>query len=67
MCKTPDQILSVRIFQKVQEQNLVSVEDFDRFTARFNNGSLSKEDIRLYIENRVESELHPVIDETNHE
>ena len=67
MCRTPDQILSARIFQKVQEQNLMSVEDFARFTSRFNNGALSKEDIRLYIENKVESELHPVIDETNHE
>jgi hypothetical protein len=67
MCRTPDQILSSRIFQKVQEQNLMSAEDFTRFTTRFNSGSLNKEDIRLYIENKVESELHPVIDETCHE
>ena len=67
MCRTPDQILSARIFQKVQDQNLMSVEDFARFTARFNNSSLNKEDIRLYIENKVESELHPVIDGTNNE
>ncbi len=67
MCRTPDQILSTRIFQKVQDQNLMSVEDFTRFTSRFNDGSLSKEDILLYIENKVESELHPVTDETSHE
>ncbi len=67
MCRTQDQILSERIFQKVQQQNLMSNEDFERFKTRLNDKSLTKEDINLYIENKVETELNPPVNEVDNE
>ncbi len=62
---SPDDTLIERIIPKISEKNLFRETDLERFREELSNSTLSREDIILFLENKIseESENNSEVDD----
>lgn len=53
---SPDTTLIERIIPKISDTNLFREEDLDRFREKLSNSTLTREDIILFLENKISEE-----------